>query len=217
MIKISHANIVYNTLQVDKAIESENETHGTLVHGDVKGANIVFNHDPYPRTKAKFKSRITPSFTTPTSNEATSNADVEPLRCALYDFQYVGLNLPTHDLVYFLGTSVQLSLLKTEEDERALLRVWLDAFASYSRAHQGDTEPDSTRTNGELNGGNISHVYDFDTLWRHWELSILDWYRFMAGWGFWGNDRWVERRAREIVESRRVEKLVQVSQDDSPS
>lgn len=180
--------------------------HGTLVHGDVKGANIVFNHDPYPRTKSQSNFRIT-SPRSPSSKEPGSNIDAELLRCALYDFQYVGLNLPTHDLVYFLGTSVQSSLLKTEEDERALLRVWLDAFTSSSHAHQGDTEPDSTRTNGELDGGNISHEYDFDTLWRHWELSILDWYRFMAGWGFWGNDRWVERRAREIVESRRVEKL----------
>ena len=58
---------------------------------------------------------------------------------------------------------------------------------------------------------NVETEYDFAALWRHWELSILDWYRFMAGWGFWGNDRWVERRAKEIVESGRVERLVDFS------
>ena len=45
-----------------------------------------------------------------------------------------------------------------------------------------------------------------------WELSILDWYRFMAGWGFWGNDGWVERRARGIVESGRAAELVAASE-----
>ena len=58
---------------------------------------------------------------------------------------------------------------------------------------------------------NVGTEYDFAALWRHWELSILDWYRFMAGWGFWGNDRWVEKRAKEIVGSGRVERLVNFS------
>jgi hypothetical protein len=41
--------------------------------------------------------------------------------------------------------------------------------------------------------------YTFETLWMHWELAIVDWYRFMAGWGFWGNDSWIARRAKEIT------------------
>lgn len=137
------------------------------MHGDVKGANIVFNLDPYPRRGKKF---------TP----ATSD---EPLRCALYDLQYVGLGLPVHDLVYFLGTSVESKLLKSVEDEKSLLQ---DYFAKFKES----VAP---------SGLNSTVDYSFDVFWTHWELSIVDWYRFMAGWGFWGNDRWAERRAKEIV------------------
>lgn len=69
------------------------------------------------------------------------------------------------------------------------------------------------REDGSNTGTNAGNgiEYDFAALWRHWELSILDWYQFMAGWGFWGNDRWVERRAKEIVGSGRVERLVDFS------
>lgn len=124
------------------------------------------------------------------------------------------MGLPTHDLVYFLGTSVQSSLLKTEEDERALLKIWLGVFHSTSHASLPGHHPQTFRKSGELekedtySDASIGAEYDWETLWRHWELSILDWYRFMAGWGFWGNDRWAERRAKEIVGSGRVERLV---------
>lgn len=124
------------------------------------------------------------------------------------------MGLPTHDLVYFLGTSVQSSLLKTEEDEHALLKLWLDVFQSTSHASLPGHNSQNPRESGEFEKeGTYSDTsteaeYDWETLWRHWELSILDWYRFMAGWGFWGNDRWVEKRAKEIIESGRVERLV---------
>lgn len=148
-------------MQVNDATSQEIREYGTLVHGDVKGANIVFNRDPYPRRAGK------------------AAATDEPLRCALYDFQYVGLGLPTHDLVYFLGTSVESKLLKSLDDEKTLLQ---DYFAKFQEA---------------VTGGGTK--YTFDTFWSHWELAIVDWYRFMAGWGCWGNDRWVERRAKEIT------------------
>ena len=153
----------YVMLQVDAAINREIQTYGTLLHGDAKGANIVFNRDPYGHRKAN-----------------PSAGDAEPLRCALYDLQYVGRGLLTHDLVYFLGTSVQSSLL-TSTSEQELLETYLLYF------NEGVAEEDR---------------YEFDVLWKHWELSIMDWYRFMAGWGFWGNDRWVTRRARDIADLR---------------
>jgi hypothetical protein len=100
------------------------------------------------------------------------------LACALYDLQYVGVNPPTHDLVYFLGTSVSSSLLGSSE-ERELLDFY---FAELSASlPTGVSYP--------------RKVFD-----AHWKLSIVDWVRFMAGWGFWGNDRWATKRAKEIVQ-----------------
>ncbi|KIP07804.1 hypothetical protein PHLGIDRAFT_406193 [Phlebiopsis gigantea 11061_1 CR5-6] len=153
--------------QVNDAVGREIEQYGTLVHGDVKGANIVFSRDPYPWR----------------GNKATPAID-EPLRCALYDLQYVGLGLSTYDLVYFLGTSVESKLLKSIDDEKVLLQDYFEALTAVTADNQ--TSPSE---------------YTFDTFWMHWELAIVDWYRFMAGWGFWGNDRWVQRRAKGIVKS----------------
>lgn len=148
------------------AIDKEIEAYGTLVHGDVKGANIVFNRDPYAHRRGKQKLQSTPQ---------------ENIQCALYDFQYVGLGLGTLDLVYFLATSADSILLSTSS-EAELLRSYHSHFlASLS------SQPDS------------SDVYPFDTFMDHWELAVVDWYRFMAGWGFWGNDDWIKKRAEEIL------------------
>ncbi|GJE96415.1 hypothetical protein PsYK624_126120 [Phanerochaete sordida] len=153
--------------KVNDAINREIQVYGSLMHGDVKGANIVFNSAPYARRGGK----------------AQSSADI-PLRCALYDLQYVGLGLPTLDLVYFLGTSVESKLLRSLAEERELLQEYFAAFQE-AAAQAPTSGPE----------------YTFEKFWTHWELAIVDWYRFMAGWGFWGNDRWIERRAKAIVES----------------
>lgn len=164
-------------MQVNDAIEREIKQYGTLVHGDVKGANIVFNRDVYSRRSNRGKKTV----------DKKKNGDdtpAAPLKCALYDLQYVGLGLPALDLVYFLGTSVDSPLLSLTSEIK-LIQTYHTTFTR-SIAKSSDHVSDSP-------------AYDFDTFWKHWELAIVDWYRFMAGWGFWGNDTWVERRAREIV------------------
>ena len=142
--------------QVNDALAKARADHSTLVHGDVKGANIVFSQPPYRRQ--------------------ASTSSSSPLQCALYDLQYVGVGLPTHDLVYFLGTSVDSSLL-TPSGELSLLAFYHDCLIESI----GDGK------------------YTKELLLQHWKLSLVDWYRFMAGWGFWGNDQWAERRAKEVV------------------
>jgi thiamine kinase-like enzyme len=154
-------------LQVDAAVKSEAGHYGTLLHGDVKGANIVFSVDSSTRV------------------EDTQS------RCALYDFQYTGLGLVTRDLVYFLGTTAQSRLLRDVEQEKELLHAYHGDLTQYvgSRREQSDGVADDEN----------DPEYSFSKLWGHWELALVDWCRFMAGWGFWGNDSWVERRAKEIV------------------
>jgi hypothetical protein len=34
---------------------------------------------------------------------------------------------------------------------------------------------------------------------RHWETALVDWCRFQASWGFWGNTEWLEARVRSIL------------------
>ncbi|RPB17426.1 hypothetical protein P167DRAFT_515826 [Morchella conica CCBAS932] len=126
----------------------------TLMHGDCKGANIVF---------------------------APPGGDGE-VRCALYDFQYVGVGLGVQDLAYFLGTSVDVRLLEGGGED-ALLRGYYDELVA------------ALGRRGVEVGG-----YTWEVLVGQWEWALVDWMRFMAGWGCWGNSRWVEGRARRICE-----------------
>jgi len=148
---------------VNAAIKSEAAEWGTLLHGDVKGANIFF----------------TPHSTRRRAAQTDIN---EPLRCALYDFQYVGIGLCTADLIYFLGTTADEKLLRKREGEVELLQFYYEALETALRQRDGATP-----------------LYPFDKFVRHWEMAIVDWYRFLVSWGMWGNGAWVERRAKEIV------------------
>jgi hypothetical protein len=137
---------------------------GTLVHGDVKGANIVFSTGPDQLRK-----------------------------CAFYDFQYTGVGLVTRDLVCLLAKSVQVALIGHIEQEEKLLRVYHSELLRIIASRRNEGQATGNSPNGEFG------EYKFETFWRHWELTIVDWCRFMAGWGFWGNEKWVKRRAREIA------------------
>ncbi|ROV97996.1 hypothetical protein VMCG_07027 [Cytospora schulzeri] len=107
-------------------------------------------------------------------------------KVAFYDFQYVGLGLGVCDLAKLFTCSVPpamlgynrscgqaIPMLKGEEE---LLRSYLDQLQ---------------RTSG------LS--YEWDVFLRHWETALVDWLRFQASWGFWGNTEWLEGRVRSIL------------------
>ncbi|KAG5928817.1 hypothetical protein E4U60_007604 [Claviceps pazoutovae] len=109
---------------------------------------------------------------------------------AFFDFQYVGLGLGVCDLAKFFTCSVPLDMLvhpaqmssqlTMSEGEKALLNLY--------REH--------------LLGGanNISApAYDWNEFQRHWETALVDWCRFQASWGFWGNTEWLQARVRSIL------------------
>ncbi|PSN75248.1 hypothetical protein BS50DRAFT_596279 [Corynespora cassiicola Philippines] len=107
-------------------------------------------------------------------------------RVAFYDFQYVGLGLGVCDLAKLFTCSVPLDMLVHGEDmprelgmgegeERLLKRYWERL----------------TQTGGK--------DYHWDVFVRHWETALIDWLRFQASWGFWGNTEWLEARARWIL------------------
>ncbi|KAK7052537.1 kinase-like domain-containing protein [Favolaschia claudopus] len=102
---------------------------------------------------------------------------------AFYDFQYVGLGLGVTDLAKLFTCSVPPAMLvvdrhegRMSEGEEKLLRYYLERLL---------------RRSGKK--------YEWVVFVRHWETAVVDWLRFQASWGFWGNTDWLEGRARAIL------------------
>lgn len=111
-------------------------------------------------------------------------------RVAFYDFQYVGLGLGVSDLAKFFTSSVPLNMLIDDGEpipdeltmstgERRLLEQYRDILL------RDATDP---------NDG-----YDWEVFVRHWQTALVDWLRFQASWGFWGNTEWLEARVRSTL------------------
>ncbi|KAI1741709.1 kinase-like domain-containing protein [Xylaria scruposa] len=107
---------------------------------------------------------------------------------AFYDFQYVGLGLGVCDLAKLFTCSVPLHML-TDDDEPARLQMG-----------EGERELLERYRDNLLAG--TDKTYDWNTFVRHWETALVDWLRFQASWGFWGNTEWLEARVRSILEDR---------------
>lgn len=112
-------------------------------------------------------------------------------RVAFFDFQYVGLGLGACDLAKLFTCSVPLKMLTSkgsvphelamDEGEAALLKQYHATLLS------------------QLSTENISVEYPWDLFLNHWSAALVDWCRFQASWGFWGNTDWLEARVRYIL------------------
>lgn len=103
---------------------------------------------------------------------------------AAYDFQYVGFGLGAKDVAYLLVSSVDESLLSDAASERALL------------SHYGATLRARLRALGKREA---AERYTDEIIAVHYDLAILDYCRFMAGWGFWGAADYAAARARSAL------------------
>jgi aminoglycoside/choline kinase family phosphotransferase len=99
------------------------------------------------------------------------------VRCGAYDFQYVGSGSGMKDVVYLFASSVQASVLQRNEAE--LLQYYYDRLVE--------------QLGGDV-GGYSSAVMD-----AQYKLAMLDYVRFMAGWGFWGSVRWAQTKAEAYM------------------
>ncbi|KAI0483479.1 kinase-like domain-containing protein [Xylaria cf. heliscus] len=104
---------------------------------------------------------------------------------AFYDFQYVGLGLGVCDLAKLFTCSVPLHML-ADDDGPAVLQM-------------GEGERKLLERYRENLLAGTDKAYDWDTFVRHWETALVDWLRFQASWGFWGNTEWLEARVRSIL------------------
>lgn len=105
---------------------------------------------------------------------------------AFYDFQYVGLGLGVCDLAKLFTCSVPLSMLVADRNvpgeltmqpgERQLLELYWKRLKEVGKQE-----------------------YKWEIFVRHWETALVDWLRFQASWGFWGNTEWLEARVRSIL------------------
>ncbi|KAK5994144.1 hypothetical protein PT974_07584 [Cladobotryum mycophilum] len=111
-------------------------------------------------------------------------------KVAFYDFQYVGMGLGVCDLAKLFTCAVPLNMLtgsrrvpeelSMEDGEKKLLEYYLSTLMSH--------RPEGT-----------TFEYEWDIFVRHWETALVDWCRFQASWGFWGNTNWLQARVRSIL------------------
>ncbi|KAI7336662.1 hypothetical protein KC315_g2662 [Hortaea werneckii] len=128
-------------------------------------------------------------------------ANTEGSAVAFFDFQYVGMGVGVCDLAKLFTCSVPMHMLTTEalngdvalamtDGERGLLQRYQRTISSISRQE-----------------------YPWRELEMHWSTALVDWLRFQASWGFWGNTSWLEARVRHILGDQQwSEWLVQNSQ-----
>ncbi|KAJ5209933.1 hypothetical protein N7491_009743 [Penicillium cf. griseofulvum] len=112
----------------------------------------------------------------------TTNGD----KVAFFDFQYVGLGLGVCDLAKLFTCSVPLQMLVDGNGS-------LPEQLSMCDGERGLLEQYRTTLDED------SQLYDWETFNRHWETALVDWCRFQASWGFWGNTEWLEARVRSIL------------------
>jgi hypothetical protein len=110
---------------------------------------------------------------------------------AFFDFQYVGLGLGVCDLAKLFTCSIPVSML-VDGDEYLPERLGMcggerELLEWYRRKLLEDEEPG---------------YYEWEMFKRQWETALVDWCRFQASWGFWGNTEWLEARVRSILGDR---------------
>lgn len=117
---------------------------------------------------------------------------------AFFDFQYIGLGLGVCDLAKLLTCSVSLEQLLGSTAAAADISEQLE----YSMPMCDGERQLLWQYWGALKhfGDRKGVYYSWELFVRHWEAALVDWLRFQASWGFWGNTRWLEARVRSILQ-----------------
>lgn len=84
--------------------------------------------------------------------------------------------------------------LPMQSGERRLLeRYWRNLLLAGDNNSNSNPNPNTTNKS-----------YPWHLFVSHWEIALVDWLRFQASWGFWGNTGWLEGRVRWILREGRV-------------
>ncbi|KAI0124625.1 hypothetical protein BJ170DRAFT_465980 [Xylariales sp. AK1849] len=112
---------------------------------------------------------------------------------AFVDFQYVGLGLGVSDVAKLFTCSVPGSMLVVDDDGGMvqaglpMQKGEMQLLLHYIRKLEATS----------------NRQYPWEELVRHWEIALVDWLRFQASWGFWGNTKWLEARVKHILQDDR--------------
>jgi hypothetical protein len=187
--------------------------HRTLIHGDFKIANLLFQ-----RTAA-------------VTDGGLGRGTGTGYHCVSYDFQYLGLGYGVRDLVMLFVSSANLPTSTGEGKKRRsspavssplassdLLSVWKEIERMFLEHYHTqllrsiEENVITGRYPQELTPSMSPGVdtsaasemtdqrhYPYSLLLFHYELALVDYMRFMAGWGLWGNTNYIEQRTDEIL------------------
>jgi len=108
---------------------------------------------------------------------STSSSGNGPVASA-YDFQYCGSGDGMRDVAYLMCSSVGARVVQVHEE--ALLRHYHKELC-------------------QLLPDQAAEEYTWEVMQQRLVLATCDFVRFMAGWGWWGNTRWAEEKARECL------------------
>lgn len=100
------------------------------------------------------------------------------------DFQYIGRGPPSKDLAYFFVCGMDCEDDFEQCREKDLVEFYINELAS--------------------SGVDASLLPSFDELMKSLDIAYCDLYRWMCGWGVWGNSflpNRVERCLDEVVQS----------------
>lgn len=103
-----------------------------------------------------------------------------------YDFQYTGLGLGVCDLAKLFTCSIPLDMLVEDRSVQRELAMQagekklLERYWKQLKSESGKN-------------------YEWNIFLCHWQAALVDWLRFQASWGFWGNTEWLEARVRFIL------------------
>ncbi len=86
------------------------------------------------------------------------------------------------DLAYLLCSSVDEDALEGDGEQQLLQHYHMALLARLAQNNKA------------------SSSYTFGVLQRHFDLCLVDYVRFMAGWGFWGNVGWAQSRTRQVLD-----------------
>jgi hypothetical protein len=113
-----------------------------------------------------------------------------PVECAVFDFQWVGGGYGAADLVMMIASAVDLPSSKAGRitKEKDILSEYHTKLLMYIDLYNQDGR------NRNVEG------YTLDKLHQHYDICLLDYLRFMAGWYIWGNSTYITERCTDLLD-----------------
>jgi len=122
----------------------------------------------------------------------------DKVECAVVDFQYTGYGFGMKDVVMLFVSSISPQLLRDDDSDQELLEFYFLQLR-----------------NGIEAVGKELHGYTMKILFLQYELCLVDYVRFMAGWGFWGsNCSYASSRVKSIISE--IERMTSQSLSNLP-